>query len=229
MKLGEKLQQLRKQSGLSQEQLAARLTVSRQAVSKWELDETMPDTENVVQLSRLFGVSCDYLLRDEVDEQGAPLSAAENRPPLVNDQSGGLQSPGETHLDESGWVRNAFVLSLCTCAIGLLAALGGWLQWRVAAPLILGLIIELSGVALFELAVPRMSGNRKTVRLTFYMIANWFLMPIPVSMLCWWLDFYVSPIPPVYWDTVRLSCYLLLCALITVVLAVLRRCLAAKK
>ena len=71
MKLGEKLQKLRKQNGLSQEQLAARLTVSRQAVSKWELDESTPDTENVLQLSRLFGVSCDYLLRDEVDDPGA--------------------------------------------------------------------------------------------------------------------------------------------------------------
>ena len=60
MKLGEKLQQLRKRSGLSQEQLASQLAVSRQAVSKWELDETMPDTENVIQLSRIFGVSCDY-------------------------------------------------------------------------------------------------------------------------------------------------------------------------
>ena len=79
MKLGEKLQQLRKQSGLSQEQLAAQLTVSRQAVSKWELDETMPDTENVVQLSRLFGVSCDYLLRDEVDEQGAADAPQDRR------------------------------------------------------------------------------------------------------------------------------------------------------
>ena len=55
MKLGEKLQQLRKRSGLSQEQLASQLAVSRQAVSKWELDETMPDTENVIQLSRIFG------------------------------------------------------------------------------------------------------------------------------------------------------------------------------
>lgn len=80
MKFGEKLQKLRKQRGLSQEQLAAQLTVSRQAVSRWELDDTMPDTENVIQLSRLFGVSCDYLLRDEVNEQGAPLPTLE--PPL---------------------------------------------------------------------------------------------------------------------------------------------------
>ena len=50
LKIGEKLQQLRKKSGLTQEQLAARLTVSRQAVSKWELDDAVPGTENVVQL-----------------------------------------------------------------------------------------------------------------------------------------------------------------------------------
>ena len=212
MKLGEKLQRLRRRSGLSQEQLAARLTVSRQAVSKWELDDAMPDTENVIQLSRLFGVSCDYLLRDEVEEQDAPLSTA----------------PGETHLDESGWVRNAFALSLFVCAVGLLIALGGWLQWQTISPLIIGLIIQLSGVMLFELAVPHMGSRRKVAHLTFYLAANWLLMPIPVSGLCRWLDYYVVHIPRVYWDAACLSCYLLLCAIITAVLAVLRHS-AAKK
>ena len=65
--LGEKIQQLRKGKGLSQEELAGRLTVSRQAISKWELGESIPDTENVVQLSKLFGVSTDYLLNDEYE------------------------------------------------------------------------------------------------------------------------------------------------------------------
>ncbi len=51
--LGEKIQRLRKEKGLSQEQLAAQLTISRQAISKWELGESMPDTENIVQLSKL--------------------------------------------------------------------------------------------------------------------------------------------------------------------------------
>ena len=161
MKLGEKLQQLRKRSGLSQEQLASRLAVSRQAVSKWELDETMPDTENVIQLSRIFGVSCDYLLREEVDEQGAPLSAA----------------PGEAHLDGPGWAHNASALSLAACAIGLLLALGGWIHEQTSGPLIIGLIIQILGVLLFELAAPRMDGGGKTARLTFYMAANWLLGP----------------------------------------------------
>ena len=65
--LGDKIHQLRKVKGLSQEELASQLTVSRQAISKWELGESVPDTENVVQLSKLFGVSTDFLLNDEYE------------------------------------------------------------------------------------------------------------------------------------------------------------------
>lgn len=65
---GEKLVQLRKQHRLSQDELAARLKVSRQAVSRWETGETMPETENVLGLSRLFQVSTDYLLKEELEE-----------------------------------------------------------------------------------------------------------------------------------------------------------------
>ena len=76
--LGKKIQQLRKENGLSQEELASKLTISRQAVSKWELGESMPDTENVVQLSKLFGVSTDYLLNDEYErDKDAPEAEAE--------------------------------------------------------------------------------------------------------------------------------------------------------
>jgi transcriptional regulator with XRE-family HTH domain len=65
MMLGEKIRQLRKGRGLSQEELAGQLTVSRQALSKWELGESVPDTENVVQLSKIFNVSTDYLLNED--------------------------------------------------------------------------------------------------------------------------------------------------------------------
>ena len=77
MTFGEKLQALRKAQGWSQEELAARIHVSRQALSKWESGASVPDTENVVALSRLFGVSTDYLLLEEVEttEQAAPTAA----------------------------------------------------------------------------------------------------------------------------------------------------------
>ena len=73
--LGRKIQQLRKSRGMSQEELASKLTISRQAISKWELGESMPDTENVVQLSKLFGVTTDYLLYDDYEGEANSTSA----------------------------------------------------------------------------------------------------------------------------------------------------------
>ena len=69
MKFEEKLIDLRKKNGMSQEELADRLGVSRQAVSRWELGSTLPDAPNLLKLSDLFGVSIDCLLRDEYDEE----------------------------------------------------------------------------------------------------------------------------------------------------------------
>lgn len=65
MTFGEKLQKLRKEKGWTQEELAAQICISRQALSKWEQGTVIPDTENVLQISKLFGVSTDYLLHDD--------------------------------------------------------------------------------------------------------------------------------------------------------------------
>lgn len=61
MKFGEKLQKLRKEKGMSQEELAMRLHVSRQAVSKWENDQGYPETEKMLMLGNIFSVTMDYL------------------------------------------------------------------------------------------------------------------------------------------------------------------------
>ena len=65
MTFGEKLQYLRKEQNWTQEQLADQIGISRQSLSKWELGAATPDTEHVVRLSRLFGVSTDTLLLDD--------------------------------------------------------------------------------------------------------------------------------------------------------------------
>ena len=62
MTLGERIQNMRKEMGLSQEELAEKIGVSRQSVSKWENDAALPDTDRVIDLARLFGVSTDALL-----------------------------------------------------------------------------------------------------------------------------------------------------------------------
>ena len=67
MILADKIIRLRKKNGWSQEELADRMRVSRQAVSKWEAAQTTPDLEKVLMLSRLFEVSTDYLLKDELE------------------------------------------------------------------------------------------------------------------------------------------------------------------
>lgn len=79
MTFGEKLHQLRAERKLSQEELARELGVSRQAISRWELGEVVPDTTNVLAVSRLFGVSTDYLLREDCcsDEDTPVVRTAE--------------------------------------------------------------------------------------------------------------------------------------------------------
>lgn len=62
MTLGQKLKEIRKRFGLSQEQLASIINVSRQAITKWENDNGLPDTDNLKELSHIFGVTIDYLL-----------------------------------------------------------------------------------------------------------------------------------------------------------------------
>lgn len=82
MTFGEKLQRLRQRAGMSQDVLAEKLGVSRQAVSRWERDETMPETDKVVALADLFGVTTDYLLRQGTEEEpqaAQPAAAAPHK------------------------------------------------------------------------------------------------------------------------------------------------------
>ena len=65
MTFAEKLKSIRKQAGMSQEQLAEKLGVSRQAVTKWETDAGIPDIENMMAISALFDISIDELLSNE--------------------------------------------------------------------------------------------------------------------------------------------------------------------
>ena len=69
MILADKIIRLRKKNGWSQEELADKMNISRQAVSKWESAQTLPDLEKILQLGALFGVTTDYLLKDEIEEE----------------------------------------------------------------------------------------------------------------------------------------------------------------
>lgn len=75
MTFGEKLFKLRKEKGLSQEQLAWQVNTTRQAVSKWENDQGFPETEKLMMLGNIFSVSIDYLLKNGGEELQARQQA----------------------------------------------------------------------------------------------------------------------------------------------------------
>ncbi len=74
MILADKIILLRKKSGWSQEELAEKLSVTRQAISKWEGAQSVPELGKILQLSELFGVSTDYLLKDELEEEAPSVT-----------------------------------------------------------------------------------------------------------------------------------------------------------
>ena len=129
MTFGEKLQALRQKAGMSQDALAEKLNVSRQAVSRWERDETMPETEKVILLADLFGVTTDYLLLEQ------PEPVKEKEPPRQEKRSSRdiidrLAYFAKTKGYLLGWVLVAWgvldLITLLLMSLGLLGFLSIW-------------------------------------------------------------------------------------------------------
>ena len=136
MTVGNKISTLRRQKGLSQKQLAEILMISPQAVSRWEQDENMPDLDNIVQLSKIFDVSTDYLLKDPeiVDADDIPRTDE-------NSEQGTFDTGQEKVLFHfigrsnirSGkrWRQNFIVRNLQSIALVAFLVMGfGWGYWH---------------------------------------------------------------------------------------------------
>ncbi len=113
MTFGEKLYDLRTTSKLSQDALAEALDVSRQAVSKWERDEAMPDIANVLKISEIFSVSTDYLLKDSLTENPAE---AKNKPT-------GWEKLGQFIYEKKHWFGLIPIILGLRYSISIIAAL----------------------------------------------------------------------------------------------------------
>ncbi len=115
MKLNEKIAYYRRQGKLSQEELAARVGVSRQAVSKWELDEAAPDINKLLALAKAFGVTTDHLL-DEEEEPERPEAPVQFReepvpPPPPPEAAPGSNLPGfiGKMVRRWGWLAGIYI------------------------------------------------------------------------------------------------------------------------
>ena len=111
MKLSDKILYCRKRSGLSQEALAEKLNVSRQAVSKWETGEALPDLNNIVIIANEFGVSTDWLLKEDMEEPEATVKEDPKLTPQPPRQP--QRSPKRT------FMKYAWILALIVALLGI--------------------------------------------------------------------------------------------------------------
>ena len=164
MILAEKIVKLRKEQGWSQEDLAMRLGVSRQSVSKWESMASLPDLDKIVNMSELFGVSTDYLLKDEAPPEAGCTNEPDAEPPVrtvtLEEANRYLTVVRET----ASWLANG--VSLCILspvALILLAAAeeAKRISWSEAAAVSVGVctlvVIVAAAVALMVFAGMRLN------------------------------------------------------------------------
>ena len=202
MTLGKKIQQLRKAGNLSQEQLAEKLAVSRQAISKWELGESIPDTDKIIQLSKKFQVSTDYLLHDEINSD-SEIPAVKTNSELLKKRYG---------------IKTLFIVASGVSIIGLIMSIVAQLTWQTVFTVSVGLIFQIIGVIIFEAMSSHYiteSGN-KMMRKSFYALNIWLILPFPVILLS---DFVFNFYPRPRGYGIDLLCvvvvYLILCGTIT--------------
>lgn len=166
MNLADRIQQLRKSRGISQEELADRIGVSRQAVSKWESGQTSPDLEKIVLLSDYFEVTTDYLLKG-VSPTQAQTEQAQTEPAQI--------APGVQIFTMAGSALNL---------IGLIAAAMIWYERQTAAATAAGLILMVAGCVVYGTGILRADGEAKgRAKKTFWSVNVWILPFIPLSMV----------------------------------------------
>lgn len=171
MTFGEKLLKLRKESALSQEELAEKLGVSRQAVSRWENEGVLPDGLNLLGISKLFGVSTDYLLNDDYQSDGDIPAVRQTR----NELDGETRRLSITHLLAG------------LHAVILLVTYAFWFRWGWNSFfwVFLCAALALCNIIAFEFwlsRAPAQPEEAKTLRKRYYRVGVWFFAWYPV---CW--------------------------------------------
>ena len=171
--LADRIQQLRREHGLSQEQLAEKLNVSRQAVSKWESAKAQPELDKILALSELFCVTTDYLLKGS---RGTPPEAG----------------PAPARRPDAAFAsRVLYLAALFFLGVGLVCALAAWHEKQTADCIAGGMVVQGIGVVCY--GVGRMLSPARPARwmvkagcvvglfLPLFVLAGWLtdILPIP--------------------------------------------------
>ena len=156
MNIADRIQTLRKTKGVSQEELADKIGVSRQAISKWESEQSIPDMDKIVIMSDYFEVTTDYILK-------------------------GIEN--EKHEVDT---VNASIFSCIATAlnfIGLIMAAEIWYEQQVFMATVIGLIIIATGCTVFGIGQAVSTKNAERSKRFFWTINIWLLTFIPLSVI----------------------------------------------
>jgi len=192
MTFGEKLVQLRRARGLSQEALAEAVGVSRQAVSKWELGTAAPEVDKILALAEFYGVTTDYLLR--VEMAPAPMEQKTSAPrPIL-----------------------AMGIALAGCAAGLVLIAWNLYEWLQIAGVVLQIIAGIAGVAYFLQLCQSQVKDGKLWLKRYARFAIWLEAPYPVGWLVHGLFWIKQGMNFMDWIPVSLLAYFALCMGVTI-------------
>lgn len=175
MNISDRIQNLRKAKGISQEELADKIGVSRQAVSKWESEQSTPDVEKIILLSDYFETTTDYLLKGIEPAVG----------------------------DEKKWSAGIFSAAGTTLnAIGLIVSIVIWMERQTIYAVGIGLIIMLLGTGTFLIGQFLDAKDKEKAKKFFILLNVWILLFIPLSCCFNMIDglmggFYIqlAPVP----------------------------------
>lgn len=158
MSIADRIQNLRKTKGISQEELADKIGVSRQAVSKWESEQSTPDVEKIILLSEYFEVTTDYLLKG-----AEPIGKNEKK-------------------NNSTFICNTVATAMNL--LGVVIAVLIWSSVQEVGAVIAGLVFIILGIMIHVISLAQSSERqRKTVRCRFWKINVWTVTFIPLALV----------------------------------------------
>ena len=198
MRLSDKIIQLRKSNGWSQEDLAEKLNVSRQAISRWEGATAQPDATNILQLSKLFGVTTDYLLNDEYESDN-------DLPKIKEVKSDGVQQ-----------------IMLCMITLEVMVLIIQFITTIFLQNTFWGLLSFLPFVAIiggFEYSFQKKKGEANEtaikIRGKFYKVSVWLGTYFPIRFIVKKLSvFYPRPYYSIALECIIIVLYLIISSLI---------------
>ena len=201
MNIADRIQNLRKLRGISQEQLADQLGVSRQTISKWESEQSAPDMEKIILLSDYFEVTTDYLLKGIEKEEGSKKPDA-----------------------------RIFSLTGTTLGfLGIVVSVAIWIERKTVAAVAIGLILTAMSLMIHQIGQIVGGPSAPQARRQYWLTAPWYLVLIPYSCVFNFAQAIVQGffpmISPIPWRTNSLFAfaagwlgYLLICLLADVFL-----------